>query len=300
MAGTTISAIADAMSGTATISYVTTIRKATGRDPIETDGAVGTLGYGTGSSNAATHTITAGEASGTPDRFKAFTTGTNSIGSNTVSSNTVTSTPYVAPVVAPADGTATVDPTTGTAGTTTYTGSTSGWTGSAATYSYSWQYFSQSSFSYVQYTTGTTFSPPSNINTLYPNYGWRLLVTATNTAGSAIAGAYPTINSPAIVTAPSTPTGLALTGSGAVSWNAVSGADTYEILVYTDRTGSPSNTTNRLGPYTKDNIGGTSWQLDSNQGYASPNNYARVQVRARNTGGVSTYSAWVPSSTTYT
>jgi hypothetical protein len=97
MAGTTISAIASAMSGTATISYVTTIRKATGRDPVETDSSVGTQGFGTGPSNAATHTITAGEASGTPDRFKAFTTGTNATGSNTVSSNTVISTPFVAP-----------------------------------------------------------------------------------------------------------------------------------------------------------------------------------------------------------
>jgi hypothetical protein len=91
-AGTTLTASVTAMSGTATITYVTTIRKATGREPVITDTAVAS---GTGTGNVATHTITAGEASGTPDRFKAFTVGTNSIGSRTIESNTVTSTPAV-------------------------------------------------------------------------------------------------------------------------------------------------------------------------------------------------------------
>lgn len=298
MAGTTISAIAGTMSGTATISYVTTIRKATGREPVETDTAVGSQGFGTGPSNAATHTITAGEASGTPDQFKAFTTGSNAYGSNTVGSNTVISTPYVEPVVVPSGGTATVNPETGTAGTTTYTGSTSGWSGSPTSYSYSWEYFSQSSFTYVQYTTGTTFSPPSNINTLYRNYGWRFLVTATNSAGSAVAAAYPTVNSPS-VSVPGVPGGVNVSTSGLVSWDAVSGAESYEVLNYTDRTSSPTNTTNRLGPYTTTGITGTSLQLSSTQGYSGSNNYARAQVRARNSAGVSTYSAWYPSSTTY-
>ena len=100
--------------------------------------------------------------------------------------------------------------------------------------------------------------------------------------------------------APTTPTGVTLTGSGLVSWNAVSGADYYEVLNYTDRTGSPTNTNNRLGPYNT-TVFGTSLQLGSSQGYVAPNNWARVQVRAWNYAGqVSTYSAWVPSSTTYT
>jgi hypothetical protein len=90
-----------------------------------------------------------------------------------------------------------------------------------------------------------------------------------------------------------------VSGSGLVSWDAVSGADTYEVLNYTDRTSAPTNTTNRLGPYTTTGITGTSLQLSSTQGYAGSNNYARAQVRARNTAGVSTYSAWYPSSTTY-
>ena len=304
MAGVVISANVTAMSGTTPITYITTIRKATGYSPTGSDTATtprtGLTNPGTGTGNAvAQHEITTGEASGTPDQFKAYTVGSNAYGSFTVGSNTVISTPYVAPVVAPADGTATVDPTTGTAGTTTYTGSTSGWTGSAATYTYSWQYFSQSSFSYVQYTSGTSFSPPANINTLYPNYGWRLLVTATNTAGSATAAAYPTVNSPAVVTIPSVPTNVTVSGSGVVSWDAMSGATSYEVLNYTDRTGSPANTTNRLGPYTTTGITGTSFQLTSTQGYSGSNNYARAQVRARNSAGVSSYSAWYPSSTTY-
>ncbi len=99
--------------------------------------------------------------------------------------------------------------------------------------------------------------------------------------------------------APSTPTGVSVSGSGVVSWNAVSGADYYEVLNYTDRTGSPSNNNNRLGPYNT-TVFATSLQLGSSQGYSSPNNWARAQVRAWNYAGqVSTYSSWYPSSTTY-
>jgi len=299
MAGTTISANVTAMSGTATITYSTTIRKKTGSPPTSnTDGTEVASGTGTGT-GVASHNITDSEASGTPDQFRAFTTGTNTAGNNTVSSNTVVSTPYVAPVVTPSGGTATSTPSTGTAGTTTYVGSTSGWSGSPTSYTYSWQYFSQSSFSYVQYTTGVNFSPPSNINSLYPNYGWQLSVGASNTAGTGYATTSITVNSPAVVTIPSVPTGVTVSGSGAVSWDAVSGATSYEVLNYTDRTGSPANTTNRLGPYTTTGITGTSFQLTSTQGYSGSNNYARAQVRARNSAGVSSYSAWYPSSTTY-
>lgn len=98
------------------------------------------------------------------------------------------------------------------------------------------------------------------------------------------------------VPAPTTPTGVSLSGSGAVSWNAVSGATYYEVLNYTARS---STGTSRLGPYNT-TVSGTSLQLGSSQGYSGLNNYARVQVRAGNSSGVSTYSAWVPSSTTYT
>jgi len=99
------------------------------------------------------------------------------------------------------------------------------------------------------------------------------------------------------VTIPATPTGVSLSGSGAVSWNAVSGAESYEVQAYTATNSSGSN---RLGPTVETGITGTSYQLDGTDNYAYPNNYARVQVRARNSAGVSTYSAWVPSATSYT
>ncbi len=124
-------------------------------------------------------------------------------------------------------------------------------------------------------------------------------VRAVNSVGAGPASTV-SVTIPAAVTIPATPTGLSLSGSGFVSWNASSGATSYELLNYTDRTGSPTNTTNRLGPFTTTGITGTSFQLTNNQGYASPNNWARVQVRARNSAGVSSYSAWVPSATTYT
>lgn len=120
-AGTTITANVSAMSGTATISYTTTLRKKTGSAPTSsTDGTQ--VASGTGTGNVASHTITALEASGTPDQFRAFTTGSNSFGSTTVISNTVISTPAVStPATQP-----------GTPGTPT-----NGWT-SGTSYPFSW------------------------------------------------------------------------------------------------------------------------------------------------------------------
>lgn len=88
-AGTTITASATAMAGTGPITYVTTIRKATGTPPSESGTPVSS------GTTSATHSITDSEASGTPDQFRAFTVGTNAFGSNTVSSNVVVSTPRV-------------------------------------------------------------------------------------------------------------------------------------------------------------------------------------------------------------
>jgi hypothetical protein len=90
-AGTQICANVSAMSGTSPISYITTIRKATGQTPTGTGTPVSS---GSGSGTAVCcHTITANEASGTPDQFKAYTVGSNSAGEFTVGSNTVISTP---------------------------------------------------------------------------------------------------------------------------------------------------------------------------------------------------------------
>lgn len=204
MAGTNITAtVSAATAGASPITYTVQIYKATGVNPTNANTA---LESGT---TSATHNITTSEASGTPDRFIAYATATNSYGTQSAYSNVVTSTPYVAPNAAPTGGTATVTPSSGTAGSTSYTASTSGWSGnpSTFTYTYSWQYFSSSSFSYVQYTTGSTFAPASNINTLYPNYGWQLVVTASNgISPNGTASTSFTVSTPAATTTTTTTT----------------------------------------------------------------------------------------------
>jgi hypothetical protein len=208
----------------------------------------------------------------------------------------------VAATVAPTITSGSISPTSGTAGSTTFTASASGVAGTPTpTLSYQWQYFSSSSFSYanVPGATSSTYAPPANFNTFYPNYGFYCLITATNTAGSATVRPSATLNSPVVVTVPGVPTGVGLTGSGSVSWSSVSGATSYEIQFYTARS---SSGTRAAGPYTVTGIAGTSYQLGSTGStqYAYPDNYARVRVRARNSAGVSSYSSWVPSSSTYT
>ncbi len=101
------------------------------------------------------------------------------------------------------------------------------------------------------------------------------------------------------VSIPATPTGVGLSGSGSVSWTASTGATSYEIEFYTAQNGTGLNAapTGATG-YTVTGISSSPYQLTSP--YASPNNWARVRVRARNSAGASAYSAWVPSSTTYT
>jgi hypothetical protein len=271
-AGTTISANVTAMSGTAPITYVTTIRKATGTTPTGSATAVAS-GSGTGN-GVASHTITDNEASGTPDQFKAYTVGTNAYGDFTVGSNTVVSTPYVPlqyTISWNANG-GSVSPTSNTVNSGT---TVSAPTPTRSGYTFLYWRDSPSAFSYIyQINPGGSWTVTSNI-TFYAY--WQVVSVA-----------------------PSTPTGVSVSGSGVVSWNAVSGADYYEVLNYTDRTGSPSNTNNRLGPYNT-TVFATSLQLGSSQGYSSPNNWARAQVRAWNYAGqVSTYSAWVPSASTYT
>ena len=272
-AGTTISANVTAMSGTATISYTTQIRKATGYSPTSnTDGTLVASGPGTGN-GVTSHTITASEASGTPDQFRAFTTGTNSVSSNTVSSNTVISTPAVATqytISWNANG-GTVSPTSNTVNSGT---SVSAPTPTRAGYTFLYWRDDPNVFNYLnQINPGGSWTVNSNI-TFYAY--WQAVAVAS----------------------PTTPTGLSLTGSGAVSWNTSSGSDSYDIQVYTATSSSGSN---RLGPYVTTNISGTFHQLGPDEGYSGSNNYARVQVRGRNNAGsVSTYSGWVPSSTTYT
>ena len=111
-------------------------------------------------------------------------------------------------------------------------------------------------------------------------------VVTTNAIGPISGGASP----------PGTPTGVGLTGSGVVSWIASTGSPTsYEIEFYTAQSSAGASA---AGPYAVTGISASPYQLVSP--YASPNNWARVRVRARNSAGASSYSAWVPSATTYT
>ena len=99
---------------------------------------------------------------------------------------------------------------------------------------------------------------------------------------------------------PATPTGVAFSGSGVVSWTASTGSPTsYEIEFFTATSNAGADA---AGPYTVTGISASPYQLGSTGStqYAYPNNYARVRVRARNSGGASAYSAWRPSATSYT
>jgi hypothetical protein len=152
---------------------------------------------------------------------------------------------------------------------------------------------------------GTTVSAPTPTRSGYTFLYWRDSPNAFSYVYQINPGGSWTVNSDITfyaywqqnVVAPSTPTGVSLSGSGYVSWNPASGADYYQIQVYTATNSTGSN---RLGPAT-DTTTNTFYQLGSTVNYSGSNNYARVQVRSWNySGQVSTYSAWVPSSTSYT
>ena len=208
--------------------------------------------------------------------FRAFATATNSAG--TSNSGTFTPGQEIGPI-APAAVTQYTISWSGNGGTVSPTSNAvnSGTTVSAPTptragYTFLYWRDSPSAFSYLyQINPGGSWTVTSNIQ--FYAY-WQA----------------------ASVSAPATPTSPGLTGSGVVSWTASSGANSYEIQFYT---ASNSSGSNQAGPYTVTGIGSSPYQLVSPYGGTNAN-YARVQIRARNTGGVSLYGAWVPSSTTYT
>lgn len=193
-----------------------------------------------------------------------------------------------------------VTPSSGTAGITQFSSTTGSWTNSPTSYSYQWRYLDQGSiWIAISGATSSTYTPPSNYVTIYGS-SLRCYVTASNSGGSATANSTSvTVSAGGGGSAPATPTGVGLTGSGVVSWTASSGATSYEIEFYTAQSSSGLNAapTGATG-YTVTGISSSPYQLVSP--YASPNNYARVRVRARNSNGASAYSAWVPSATTYT
>jgi hypothetical protein len=103
---------------------------------------------------------------------------------------------YTQPATPPSGGSVSVNPTSGTAGSTTFTASPSGWSGNPTpTYSYVWSYLNNS-FQWVSVGTGSTFTP----SVISPTpLAWRVVLTATNSAGSAQATANFTVNNPAII-----------------------------------------------------------------------------------------------------
>jgi hypothetical protein len=187
-----------------------------------------------------------------------------------------------------------VTPSSGTAGSTTFSSTTGSWTNSPTSYSYQWRFLDGTSWLAISGATSSTYLPPSNYVSLYGS-SLRCYVTATNSGGSTTANSNTVTVSSGGGSVPATPTGVGLTGSGVVSWTASSGATSYEIEFYTAQSGTGLNA---AGPYSVTGITSSPYQLVSP--YASPNNWARVRVRARNSSGASAYSAWVPSETTYT
>jgi hypothetical protein len=212
-AGTELTANVSVSSGSTPITYTIQIFKKTGGTPTNSDSP---LESGT---TSATHTITDTEASGTPDRFIAYATATNSYGNTNSYSNVVISTPYVAPTTPPSNSIApSVEPTTGNAGVTTYSCTEGVWSGSTPmTFAYQWQYNDQGSlFLSISGATSSTYSPPANFLNSYIS-PIRCRVTATNSNNSTSA-----FSNTATVSAYVAPTtapyggGVTLTPSGTV------------------------------------------------------------------------------------
>lgn len=146
---------------------------------------------------------------------------------------------------------------------------------------------------------GTSFSGTADadrqkyIGTHSPGTTYSISLTVTSSTGHTDTEST-SWTAPGGSTAPSAPTGVSVTGSGSVSWTGDATATSYEIEFYTAQS---STGTSAAGPYSVTGISASPYQLTSP--YASPNNYARARVRARNSAGASAYSDWYPSSTTY-
>jgi hypothetical protein len=277
MAGTTISANVTAMSGTSPITYTTTIRKATGYSPTGNDAIVAT-GSGTGNA-VVSHTITTGEASGTPDQFKAYTVGTNAYGNFTVGSNTVISTPYVAPqyTISWSGNGGTVSPTSQlvNSGTTV-----SAPTPTRSGYTFLYWRDSPSAFSYIyQINPGGSWTVTSNIQFYAYWQAASVPATAPGTPGTPTNGWTGGTAYPFSWSAPS---------AGTVSGGGAASISYYNLYIY-EATNSSGSGYYQINSYT---VYGTSFN------YTSPNasKYYACQVSATNTagltGGLSGFSAY--------
>lgn len=192
-------------------------------------------------------------------------------------------------------------PTSGTAGVTTFSTSTGVWSNSPTSYGYQWKNLDQgTTWISISGATSSSYLPPSNYVTLYGS-SLKCTVTAFNSGGSASSDSNTvTVSAGGGGTAPAAPTGVTLSGSGAVTWTASTGSPTsYEIEFFTASSSTGANAAPATATgYTVTGISASPYQLVSPYGGTNAT-WARVRVRARNAAGASAYSAWVPSATTY-
>ena len=195
--------------------------------------------------------------------------------------------------------TASVSPTSGTAGSTTYYASSTITGNPTPTVTYSWQYFSSSSFSWVQYTTGTQFSPPSNVNTLYPNYAWQMVATASNSQGNATSTVSITVNNPVAIPSGGTVTLTGNNTAGSVitaSTSGWSGSPTsYDVYITTAL--SPNIPTSSSSRVSSSGGGSSTTYTITSSDAVSPVNIFRAFATASNSAGT---SSTVQSSNTIT
>lgn len=137
---------------------------------------------------------------------------------------------------------ASVSPTSGTAGSTTFIATASATGAPTPTISYLWEYLG-TDLSWHTLSTQSSYSPPSNFNTLYPNYAFHCVITATNSVGSASSTTSLTVNNPTIpnATAPTYVSASGGNGTATVSWSGATNATKYRIWWSTSPTGYASD-----------------------------------------------------------
>jgi hypothetical protein len=304
MAGVNITAATSGWSGSPT-AYEIKINKAPGT-PAAEGGSVVSEGVVSGTS--VSHIITSGEAAGTPDQFTAFARAYNNGGwSSWIQSNTVTSTPYVAPVVIPSGGAASLSPSGTVQARNTISAATSGWSQSPT--SYEIQIRKQTGSSPADENSGTQVATSASSATSYT-------ITDAEAAGTpdqfaAFARAYnsggwsswsksntvtstPYVAPVVVVTAPGTPTlsfawisGLG-TASSPSSWTSSwsdGGGGTPTSWEYELQLGNTSS-----GPSLSSDAG-TLYSRSKNYNSYSYS-YSQFRVRAYNSGGYSAWTAW--------
>lgn len=209
----------------------------------------------------------------------------------------------VVATVAPTISSSSISPSSGTAGSTTFTASASVSGTPTPSVSYQWQYLS-TSFSYVNVSgaTSSSYSPPSNFNTIYPNYGFYCLITATNSAGSATARPSATLNSPASGTAPNAPSsggGTYSTGTNYITnatfTRSTSGTTpiTYYWTVASSSSQSGPWSSRNSGSISSSTLGGTQSIPQQSWNQSTYGSWARYQVYAQNSYGTSGTLEWL-------